>query len=227
MTRTGQSLRQQPLRSRDRPARPQSCLRIASLIALASLSLPLFSLQASFDSSSIVSFIHLQLTSKPSVSARSRHFLFATMKAALSLVLPALAACNPVWVQTIHNDAAPVLSTSNADVIPDSYMVVFKSHVDSKKAAAHHSWVRDLHEASSAELRKRSQFPMLDGIYDGLKHSFHIPDGLMGYAGHFDESVLEQIRRHPDVSPRPATTCASDSHRYRLTTSSGIRSFTP
>lgn len=122
------------------------------------------------------------------------------MKVALTLLLPALAACTPVKVQTVHNDAAPVLSSVNAVEIPDSYMVIFKDHVDSKKAKHHHSWVQELHQASAAELKKRSQFPMLDDVYQGLKHTFHIPDAFMGYSGHFDESVLEQIRRHPDVS---------------------------
>lgn len=35
-------------------------------------------------------------------------------------------------------------------------------------------------------------------IFQGLKHTYSIP-GLVGYAGHFDEDVIEQVRRHPDV----------------------------
>ena len=124
------------------------------------------------------------------------------MKAALSLLLPALAACSPFKVQTIHNNAAPVLSSMNLIEIPDSYLIVFKDHVDHSKASDHHAWVNELHLANAAELKKakRDQFPMFDEAYDGLKHIFHISEGFMGYSGHFAESVLEQIRRHPDVS---------------------------
>jgi cerevisin len=122
----------------------------------------------------------------------------------LSSVLPLLAAATPVLVDSIHNNAAPILSSSNADEIPDSYMVIFKKHVTEKAAVAHHSWVQDTHssrESNKLELRKRSQTPMSDDtVFEGLKHTYNIPGGLLGYSGHFDEGVIELVRRHPDVS---------------------------
>lgn len=125
------------------------------------------------------------------------------MKGVFSL-LPLLASASPIFnIGTIHQDAAPVLSSVDAKEIPNSYMVVFKKNVKHEHAVAHHSWVQDLHTVSQnerLELRKRSQFPLVDEVYEGLKHTFHIPNGLLGYSGHFDESVIEQIRRHPDVS---------------------------
>ena len=121
----------------------------------------------------------------------------------LFCLLPLLASASPVFnVGTIHQDAAPILSSVNANEIPNSYMIVFKKHVEHHEAVSHHSWVQDLHaksETERLEFRKRSQFPFVDDIYEGLKHTFHIPNGLLGYSGHFDESVIEQIRRHPDV----------------------------
>ncbi|KAI9683259.1 MAG: serine protease [Bathelium mastoideum] len=124
------------------------------------------------------------------------------MKAILGL-LPLLASASPIYnVGTIHQDAAPIFSSVDAKEIPNSYMIIFKKHVQHGDAAAHHSWVQELHSASQIErleLRKRSQIPFLDEVYDGLKHTFHIPNGLLGYSGHFDENVIEQIRRHPDV----------------------------
>jgi cerevisin len=33
-----------------------------------------------------------------------------------------------------------------------------------------------------------------------LKHTFDIGDAFKGYAGHFDESMIEKVRNHPDVS---------------------------
>ncbi|KAL2220139.1 serine protease [Thermoascus aurantiacus ATCC 26904] len=125
------------------------------------------------------------------------------MKGILGLsLLPLLTAASPVVVDSIHNGAAPVLSSSNAKEIPDSYIVVFKKHVTPESAAAHQSWVQDIHlefENQRTELRKRSQFPFRDDAFGGLKHTYNIAGSLLGYSGHFDESVIEQIRRHPDV----------------------------
>lgn len=129
------------------------------------------------------------------------------MKGLLLSLLPLLAAGSPFWVDTIHNDAAPVISSSNAKEIPDSYMVIFKKHVTERDATAHHSWVQDTHlshETRKQELRKRSQIPMADDtIFEGLRHTYNIPGGLLGYAGHFGEDVIELVRRHPDVSLSP------------------------
>lgn len=50
------------------------------------------------------------------------------------------------------------------------------------------------------ELRKRSQAPI--SIFSGLKHTFDIAGDVLGYAGHFDQDVIERVRRHPDVGIR-------------------------
>ncbi|KAG9769446.1 Alkaline protease 2 [Exophiala dermatitidis] len=120
-------------------------------------------------------------------------------------LLPLLAAGSPIInVDTIHNDAAPVISSSNAKEIPNSYMVVFKKHVTERDATVHHNWVQDVHltrEGTKQELRKRSQSTLSsdETIFEGLRHTYNIPGGLLGYAGHFDEDVIELVRRHPDV----------------------------
>ncbi len=129
------------------------------------------------------------------------------MKGLLSLaLLPLLTAASPVVIDSIHKDAAPILSSTNSKEIPDSYIIVFKKHVTSASAAAHQSWVQDLHLSSNVkrtELRTRAQFPFSgDSIFEGLKHTFDIPGSLLGYSGHFDEEIIEQVRRHPDVSCR-------------------------
>ncbi|EMC93724.1 hypothetical protein BAUCODRAFT_36171 [Baudoinia panamericana UAMH 10762] len=125
------------------------------------------------------------------------------MKGLLGLTLAALASASPVlFDQAIHKDAAPIFSAENAKEIPDNYIVVFKKHVTEKHAANHHSWVQDVHlnvQNRKVELRKRSQTPMVDDIFGGLKHTYNIAGSLLGYSGHFDEDVIEQIRRHPDV----------------------------
>lgn len=106
-------------------------------------------------------------------------------------------------IDTVHNDAAPIMSSSNAQEIPNGYLIKFKDHVQHSDAAAHHDWVQDLHLASQGakmDLKKRSQTPMVDDLLTGLKHTYNIAGSLMGYSGHFDEDVIEQVRRHPDVS---------------------------
>ena len=119
---------------------------------------------------------------------------------ALSL-LPLLASAFPVLVDTIHNEAAPVLSSTQAQEIPDSYIIVFKNHVSHTSASAHHDWVQSQHieiETAKRDLSKRSQFPVIS--FGGLKHTYNIAGGLLGYSGHFDEDIIERVRRHPDVS---------------------------
>ena len=128
------------------------------------------------------------------------------MKGLFSLsfaLLPLLASSSPILVDTIHNGAAPIESSSNAKTIPGSYIVVFKDHVTHTGAAAHQDWVQMLHlatEDSKTELRKRSQVPFVTEMFEGLRHTYNIAGSLLGYSGHFDEEVIEQVRRHPDVS---------------------------
>lgn len=126
------------------------------------------------------------------------------MRSALALsLLPLLASASPVLnVGTIHNDAAPILSSVNAEEVPNSYVVVFKKHVKHDDAKDHHSWVQTIHtktQQERMELRKRSNFPLADEVFDGLKHTYNIAESLLGYSGHFDDETIEQIRRHPDV----------------------------
>jgi cerevisin len=82
-------------------------------------------------------------------------------------------------------------------------MIVFKKHVKHEHTKEHHDWVQGVHTKSQSErmeLRKRSQFPVTSTVFEGLKHTYNIAGGILGYSGHFDEETIEAIRRHPDVS---------------------------
>jgi len=123
------------------------------------------------------------------------------MKGVVALSLAACAAAAPrVSFETVHGDAAPILSSSNAEVIPNSYIIKFKKHVDADKASDHHTWIQDLHTARQqrvrADLKKRG---VVDDAFKGLKHTYKIGSDFLGYSGHFDEETIEQVRRHPDV----------------------------
>jgi cerevisin len=136
--------------------------------------------------------------------------LTAPFLALLSSITVSIA--SPVLETTVvDKDAAPLLSsTSSAEhEIPNNYIVVFKKHVDDSKATEHHSWVANIHSSSVRELRKRSQAPLVTSksswLEDfealvGLKHTYNLPGGIMGYSGAFDETVLNEIRKHPDVA---------------------------
>ena len=119
-------------------------------------------------------------------------------------LLPLLASSAPTFsTETIHEGAAPLLSSSNSVEVPDSYIVVFKKHVSEATASDHHNWVQDIHLESEnvrTELRKRDQFPITTDIFEGIKHTYNIAGDFLGYSGHFDDSVIEKVRRHPDVS---------------------------
>jgi cerevisin len=123
------------------------------------------------------------------------------MKYSLIFALPALAAASPTFsTETIHKESAPVLSSTSAKEVPNSYMVVFKKHV--KDASKHHDWVQSVHSKNTQErmeLRKRSShLPVSNEVFAGLKHTYEL-SGLKGYSGHFDDETLEAIRNHPDV----------------------------
>jgi cerevisin len=105
---------------------------------------------------------------------------------ALSLALAAHAA--PAAEDT------PVTVSAHAEMIPDSYIVKFKSHVKGEHTNNHHMWLQGQHEEIQTELRKRSLPP-----HGGLKHTFSIGEGFVGYSGHFDEKMVKMIKEHPDV----------------------------
>lgn len=120
-------------------------------------------------------------------------------------LLSVVAYANPLLrsAATHSGDPAPLLSSANAKHIPNSYIIKLKPHLHPSHVSAHHEFVNALHgrhESRRLELRKRSQIPFIDDAFAGLKHTFNIAGGFLGYSGHFDDAVIETIRRHPDVS---------------------------
>lgn len=140
------------------------------------------------------------------MSPVDRSIVYATMRGVLALSAAAVAQAASFSIETIHGDAAPLLSSVDADVIPDSYIVKFKDHVDEDAVSGHHGWIQSLHnegEQERLELRKRGDPSMFAEVFAGMKHTFSIGDAFKGYAGHFHESVIDQLRNHPDVSQAP------------------------
>ena len=125
------------------------------------------------------------------------------MKGVSALFVAALAVASPsASVETIHDGAAPILSSTSADEIPGHYIVKFKEHVSEAGVADHHSWIQQIHgegETQRTELRRRG-LEVSEDVFSGIKHTYKVAGGFLGYAGNFDDEVIEQVRRHPDVS---------------------------
>ncbi|KAI1815403.1 peptidase S8/S53 domain-containing protein [Poronia punctata] len=127
------------------------------------------------------------------------------MRGLIALSFAVVASAAPSFgIETIHDGAAPIISSSTAEEIPNSYIIKFKDHVSASSASDHHSWVQQLHgdrENQRTELRKRGQLPLVGDVdvFSGLKHTIKIGESFLGYTGHFDDSVIEEVRNHPDV----------------------------
>ncbi|PKS09440.1 hypothetical protein jhhlp_004055 [Lomentospora prolificans] len=122
------------------------------------------------------------------------------MKVSAVFFLASLAAATPMNVETVHDGAAPILSSTSAETIPGHYIIKFKKHVSQADVSEHHTWIQQIHnegEERRLELRKRGLNSA--DVFSGIKHTYKISNDFLGYAGHFDEDVIEQVRRHPDI----------------------------
>ncbi|KAF9192465.1 serine protease [Haplosporangium sp. Z 767] len=105
----------------------------------------------------------------------------------VALLIASSAVAFPSFTQS--NRLAPVISSIDADVVPDSYVVVFK---DGVRANEHASWVHDLHK------RDLNANGIWDNIVSGVKHVYDMGQ-FQGIAGRFRADVLEEIRKNPNV----------------------------
>ncbi|KAG0359070.1 peptidase S8/S53 domain-containing protein [Gamsiella multidivaricata] len=108
----------------------------------------------------------------------------------LSAVVLFMASSAVAFPSFSHSEKlAPIISSADADIIPDSYFVVFKTGV---RANDHSAWVHDLHK------RDVSMNGIWDNITSGVKHVYDMGP-FQGIAGRFRPDVLEEIRKNPDV----------------------------
>ncbi|KNE73426.1 hypothetical protein AMAG_17528 [Allomyces macrogynus ATCC 38327] len=90
-------------------------------------------------------------------------------------------------------DMAPLMSSTNADAIPDHYLVVLKDDISADHVAEHHNWLATTMAFQAATA---------DGevAANHIKHVYNVPKGLRGYAGRFSSDVLHAIRNSPHVA---------------------------
>ena len=135
------------------------------------------------------------------------------MRGLIALSLVACASAAPKFShETIHGDAAPIISSSNAEVVPNSYIIKFKKHVSEASAEDHHVWIQKIHSSREGEHRDLKKRGLADDVFRGLKHTYKIGQGFLGYSGHFDEETIEQVRMHPDVSDPQLQAVGHSSH---------------
>lgn len=92
-----------------------------------------------------------------------------------------------------------------AEVIPGKYIVTLKEGISTEAVDSHLSWVSDVHKRS---LGKRNTV--------GVEKTYGVGKYFNGYAGEFDDSTLEEIKKNPDVSALHQTP-APPSPRLRAT----------
>ncbi|KAF9994559.1 serine protease, partial [Modicella reniformis] len=107
----------------------------------------------------------------------------------LSAVALFMASSVVAFPSFIHSERlAPIVTSADADIVPDSYFVVFKSGV---RVQDHSAWVQSLHK------RDLSVNGIWDSFTNGIKHVYDM-DSFQGIAGRFRPDVLEEIRKNPD-----------------------------
>ncbi|KAF5117652.1 hypothetical protein DV454_000948 [Geotrichum candidum] len=101
---------------------------------------------------------------------------------------------------------APFATSGNAkaNLIEDSYIVVFNDDVDDTIIGQHFFWLNDHHIDAVNSLKKRDgQHPFLstneESTSHGLNHVFNVANGLKGYAGKFLPETIEAIRKDKNV----------------------------
>jgi cerevisin len=97
---------------------------------------------------------------------------------------------------TYDSNIAPLVSSDSAQVIPDSYIVVFKKHVEKEQVTYHHSCI---HNYITEEKRSLSKRGLLEDLISGIKHTFNFKN-FQGYSGKFSNEILEKIRRSDEVA---------------------------
>jgi cerevisin len=101
-------------------------------------------------------------------------------------------------------------ASGESHLIPDSYIVVYKRHVQPHHHDAHKRRVARI-QASDAQL--------FDGVSSagvmGIVHDYGVEGALRGYSGRFTERVIDSIRAQPEVAyvERDSRVWASDTEK--------------
>ncbi|OBZ89658.1 hypothetical protein A0J61_02291 [Choanephora cucurbitarum] len=121
----------------------------------------------------------------------------------LSIVASAVLAASfvnakPLSYQDPKNTMAPLYVSPETETIANSYIVVLKDSLQSHEIREHAAWINTLTESSTKNIHL-SDYLDPHTTVAGIKHVYDTPN-LKGYAGKFDDQVLEAIRQSDDVA---------------------------
>jgi hypothetical protein len=122
--------------------------------------------------------------------------MFFPLFICISLLLFPTFAFSDIHPSTI--DAISHPATSN------TYIVIFQDHVSPKSRDTHHRWLEatiSTYNVRENNRQSAGQVPLgFNNLQaSGLKHTYDINSQLFGYSGYFDDGIIEEIRRNPDV----------------------------
>lgn len=125
------------------------------------------------------------------------HFIMKLSVIAGALLIASVANAKPFYYEEQDSNVmAPLYVPPETEVVHDSYIVVLKNNLNDQRVEEHAQWISTLVQ------EKTSSFN--DWLYPhtqshGIRHVYDTPH-LKGYAGRFDESILNAIRQSDDVS---------------------------
>ncbi|OWB77345.1 serine-type endopeptidase activity protein [[Candida] boidinii] len=111
-------------------------------------------------------------------------------------------------VQLLAESEANALVTSpvaSKNLIPHSYIIVFKDQVSKDQINFHQEWANEVQSQSFLKLTMEDDFVSTiksQGLktHGGILDMFHIDGLFSGYHGYFTEEAIQLINRHPDVA---------------------------
>ncbi|KAI8323136.1 serine protease 1 [Martensiomyces pterosporus] len=114
-----------------------------------------------------------------------------TFTIAVVAVLAASVAASPMRSTAVS--AAPLLASYDSEVIPDSYIVVFKDTVKPGKESlqSHFTWLTSNIAEANARAPAYKDANKINHIYN---------EAIIGYAGQFEPEILERIRQSSDIA---------------------------
>ncbi|KAA8895792.1 peptidase S8/S53 domain-containing protein [Sphaerosporella brunnea] len=87
---------------------------------------------------------------------------------------------------------ATYTASTQPETIPHNYIVVFKKDTPHDKCDAHCAWAAEMHSQKVYTADDQAK-------YCGLQHQYKLPCGWAGYAGSFDQALIEELEATDEV----------------------------
>ncbi|KAK9763266.1 proteinase B [Basidiobolus ranarum] len=108
-----------------------------------------------------------------------------------NIIFATLYATASTFAFYIEQPGAPIISSLDAEIIPNSYIVVLKD-TSRDSLLNHQAWLTSFLQVANVNSQSDVEVNQIKHIYDA--------DGFRGYAGRFQSEVVERIREMDDVA---------------------------